>query len=474
MSANAPTRVRLAEAAVSERAAHLRMPFRFGVATLREARQAVLTVRIEAADGRSAHGIAAECLLPKWFDKNPELSNDDNVEQLRTSLAVALELYGALGADTPFGLSAAVYGAQQARCAALGLNPLVASYGPALVDRAILDALGRMLGLSFAAMIRGNLAGITVTSGLTPDLDGFDLPRFLAHLQPTDTIGVRHTVGLVDPLTAADPREGPPDGLPQTLEEVVKTYGCRYYKLKAGGDMAADLDRLTRIAGVLDATAGEYRATLDGNEQYSDVDGIVELWRRMAETPALARLCASILYIEQPISRTVALERQVGLLAAEKPVMIDESDATLDAFPRAISLGYNGVSSKTCKGFYKSILNAARIARRNAELGESRFFLSAEDLCTWAGISTQQDLALVALLGLTHVERNGHHYLDGMSFAPDAEQDAFVKAHPDLYARTPGKPARLLISGGMLAIGSLDCPGFAVGVPPAGIDQTKP
>ncbi|MFG1203461.1 mandelate racemase [Xanthobacter aminoxidans] len=466
MGANAAPRVRLAEANLRERAAKLRMPFRFGVATLREVRQAELTVRIEATDGRGAVGIAAECLLPKWFDKNPALSDDDNVEQLRMSLKVALDLYSGLPADTPFGLSAAVYREQQARCAALGLNSLVASYGPALVDRAILDATGRMLGMSFSQMIRGNVAGITVSFGLAEDLQGFDVAQFLGNLRPQDTIGVRHTVGMVDALTASDPLEGPADGLPQTLEDVVKTYGCRFYKLKAGGDIVADLDRLTRIAAVLDAGPADYRATLDGNEQYSDVEGIVELWRRMSETSALSRLCASTLYIEQPIRRAVALEREVGALAALKPVMIDESDATLDAFPQAISLGYNGVSSKTCKGFYKSILNAARIAKANAELGESRFFLSAEDLCTWAGISTQQDLALVSLLGLTHVERNGHHYLDGMSFAPEDEQAAFLAAHPDLYHQPSGRPVRLAITDGDVRLKSLECQGFALGVTP--------
>ncbi len=88
--------------------------------------------------------------------------------------------------------------------------------------------------------------------------------------------------------------------------------------------------------------------------------------------------------------------------------------------------------------------------------------MSAEDLTTQAGVSVQQDLALVSLLGLTHVERNGHHFIDGMSAAPGGEQDAFVRAHPDLYARVPGKPARLRIKDGELALGSLACPGFAV------------
>ena len=44
--------------------------------------------------------------------------------------------------------------------------------------------------------------------------------------------------------------------------------------------------------------------------------------------------------------------------------------------------------------------------------------MSAEDLTTQAGLSVQQDLALVNLLGITHVERNGHHYVNGMAALP--------------------------------------------------------
>jgi len=47
-----------------------------------------------------------------------------------------------------------------------------------------------------------------------------------------------------------------------------------------------------------------------------------------------------------------------------------------------------------------------------------------------------------------------------MAGLPDAEQSAFVAAHPDLYERSHGA-VRVRITGGKLAIGSLDCPGFA-------------
>jgi L-alanine-DL-glutamate epimerase-like enolase superfamily enzyme len=456
---------RVADIGFFERDVALRLPFRFGVVTLTRATQAFVRARITLPDGRDGWGAAAELLAPKWFDKDLALSDRDNEDQLRAALGTARALYLEDAAPrTAFGHFAAHYAAQIARCGARGLNPLVASYGPALIDRALLDALCRRLGVSIYDALGGNLAGLA-PAALAPDLAGFDIDRFLASRTPRAAIAARHTVGLVDPITAADQgaagRVG--DGLPETLEEVVACYGHRWFKLKVGGDIEQDIARLGAIAGVLDRLAAPYRASLDGNEQYDDADAVVALWRRMAATPALARLCGSIAFIEQPINRKTALARDIGALAALKPVIIDESDADLDAFPRALALGYDGVSSKSCKGLYKSLINAARCAQRN-ESG-ARCFMSGEDLTTQAGLAVQQDLALAGFLGLDHIERNGHHYVDGMAGLPAAEQAAFLAAHPDLYARSHGA-VRLRMADGMLAIGSLGCPGFASAAEP--------
>src|SRR5215471_2563815 len=465
------TKLRLEAVECFERDVRLRLPFRFGVITVTRATQAVIRATVVLEDGRTSRGVAAETLGAKWFDKRAAFSDAQNLDQLRQALNLAIELYRSRPWSTPFELYARTYKEQLARGGELGLLPLVAAYGPALIDRAILDALGRAEGLAFADMISLNVAGLAITE-LTPDLAGFDLSGFLAGLRARPAIAVRHTVGLLDPIVAADqkPGERVNDGLPETLEEVLAHYRTRYFKLKVGGDIAADLDRLARIAAVLDRTHGDYRTTLDGNEQYDDIEGIAELWRRICETPALSRLAAHTLWIEQPIARAWALAKPVAGLAQSKPLIIDESDGELSSFPAAQALGYSGVSSKICKGLYKSILNAARIAKLNAAVGgdefvrntcaRDKYFMSAEDLTTLAGVSVQQDLALVSLLGLGHVERNGHHFVDGMSFAPEREQANFVRAHPDLYERASGS-ARLRIEEGRLALGSLACPGFA-------------
>jgi hypothetical protein len=429
----AAPRFRVAAIELSERDVRLRMPFRFGVVTLTESPQAFARARIRLEDGREAEGAAAELLAPKWFDKDPALSNEDNFDQLRASLGRAREQYLAHEARTAWAHASPGKG-------------LVQNYGPALLDRALLDALCRALGLSFYRAVQANLVG-------AGSFEGMDLGAFFGTLKPRVAIAARHTVGLVDPITAADHKVRVGDGLPETLEEVVARYGHRYFKLKVGGDMRADVERLAAIASVLDRIEGAYHASLDGNEQYEDMQGVAALWAAMKAEPRLRRLVGAVLFIEQPVKRSRAFERKVE--GIDKPVIIDESDDSLDAFPRAKALGYRGVSSKTCKGLYKSLINRARCAA----WGDG-YFMSGEDLTIQAGLALQQDTALVSLLGLTHLERNGHHYVNGMAGLPQAEQDAFLAAHPDLYERSHGA-VRVRIADGMLSVGSLDCPGYA-------------
>ena len=233
----------------------LRMPFRFGVITVTQGRQAVLRLRIRDEAGREAWGVAAETLAAKWFDKDAALLDADNENQFRRSLELAGEAALAAGMNTGFGHFADGYAGHVAACGREALNPLVASYGRALVDRAALDALLKLHGVSFFAGARKNIGGMA-PHAVAPDLAGFDFPPMLAAQVPARRIHARHTVGLVDPITAADQAERVGDGLPETLEEVARVYGHRYWKLKVAGDVAADIDRLCRIAAVLGPAAG--------------------------------------------------------------------------------------------------------------------------------------------------------------------------------------------------------------------------
>ncbi len=452
-----------------ERRVDLRLPFRFGAATVHTAAQAFVRARIVTSAGHVAEGWAAELMIPKWFDKNPARTNDENLDDLRASVRAACELYAASRIpDTAFGHAVRHYLPLIEAGAAAAGNALTACYGSALVDRALLDAACRAQQLPFAAAVQNNLPGLDAR--LTPDLAGFDLDAFLGSLVPQASIAARHTVGLADALDADDaPADTTaPDALPVRLDGVIARYGHRHFKLKLTGDVAADLARLGRIARVLDQSPLPYVATLDGNEQFDSPAAVGDMCHQLARAPALRRLAGAVAFVEQPLARGVTFSASVADVARGMPLLIDEADATLDAFPRARAFGYGGVSSKSCKGAYKSLLNAARVARWNAGASPGpTAFLSAEDLTSQAGLAVQQDLALVGLLGLAHVERNGHHYVDGFAgqHASLREARAFLAAHPDLYGEA-GTHVRLRIEAGRIDLRSLAVTGYGAAVWP--------
>ena len=444
-----------------ERDVRLRLPFRFGAATLRHAPQAFVRATIRDAAGRESAGWTAEMMIPKWFDKRPDRTHEQNIDDLRAALDLARDAYTSeRTARTAFGHASYHYESLRAAGAGRDLNALVMSYGAALADRAILDALCRFCGTSFRAALRSNL--FALDASLAPDLEDVDLGPFLASRTSPSSIAARHTVGLADPLDGGGVVDPPDDALPVSLDQVIARYGHRHFKIKLSGVVDEDLDRLTRIAATLGELHG-YAVTLDGNEQFADVESVRALWRSMRGRRALARLVASVLYFEQPLPRQATLTTDVHSLAHDVRLLIDEADDSYDAFLDAQRRGYNGVSSKNCKGLYKSLVNAVRCAGAPTR----RLFVSGEDLTAQCGLAVQQDLALAGALGISHVERNGHHYVAGFAGqgAGAHEQAAFAAAHPGLYADGPGG-TRLVIRGGRIALDSLDVPGFASAVLP--------
>ena len=426
-------------------------PFRFGAVVINAAAQAFVRVEIEIEGKSTSVGASAELMAPKWFDKRSQLTPEQTVEELRRSLGIARDLYLAgAGFDTAFGLHASRMSAQVEACAKCDIPPLAAVYGPAQIDKAILDALLRGLGVNFFDGMAANIAGIDAR--LSPDLSDDDLAQFLARCRRLPRVAIRHTVGLDDQV------EGGKGG----VADIKENSGARYFKLKLNGNPDADTARLIRIGKELATLSYDYGVTLDANEQYADLTALGALVDRLGADSALRPIAAKLLYIEQPMPRDIFRQSPLGTLAAVD-FIIDEADDCYDAFPVARALGYRGISSKSCKGIYKSVVNATRAAKWSA--GGEKFFVTGEDLTCQAGLAVQQDLALGALIGVTHAERNGHHYVNGFGDAPAAEAQAFLAAHPDLYV-SDGNNIRLSIHDGDLVTGSLATPGFATSVHP--------
>jgi hypothetical protein len=445
-----PHRLTVRDIGFFERPVSFVRPFRFGAVTVNAAPQAFVRAEIEVEGKGVFVGGSAEMLVPKWFDKRGHLTPEQTVGELRRSLLIARELYLARpGFQTAFDLHADGIRAQLEACGKEDIPPLAAGYGPAEIDKAILDALLRAAGASFFDGMTGNIAGIDAR--LSPDLNGGDIAKFLSGRKPLERVAIRHTVGLDDIIEG----EG-------GVADASENSGARYFKLKLNGDPEADAARLIRIGQALMTLGYDYRVSLDANEQYADLASLGALIDRLERDGALQPIATRLLYIEQPMPRDITRASPLGKLAG-RDFIIDEADDSWDAFPAARALGYRGISSKSCKGIYKSIVNATRAAKWST--GGERFFITGEDLTCQAGMCVQQDLALGALIGVTHAERNGHHYVDGFGDTPASEAQAFLSAHPDLYTKG-GRNIHLAIHDGDLLTGSLRAPGFATSVHP--------
>jgi len=459
-----PSRLRLVDATLHRTGTKTRMPFRFGIAVMTEAPHLFLHGSFEIG-GKVVTGIAAEGLLPKWFDKSPDKSAQQELDELLLVIRQAVTFARAIPATSAFDFWQQLYAAQMPWAAEHGLPPLLAHFGVSMVERTMLDALARAHGVNFSTLLRENLPGIDL-GVIHPELAG-RMPREFLPEQPLAKVTARHTVGLSDPLTAADVPAGEAlnDGLPQTLEDCVSFYGLHHFKLKVRGDVDADLERMRQIASVVTKQCGRHYAfTLDGNEQYKEFPKFVDLWERIQGDDALRAFFEGLIFIEQPLYRSVALDPKIAKIKEWQdgpPMIIDESDAEIGDLERALELGYAGTSHKNCKGVMKGAIHRCLINHRNTVSGTQRHQMSGEDLVNIGPVALLQDLAAHAAMGNATVERNGHHYFRGLAVFPLSISEAMLAKHGDLYTRLDGF-ARLDVRGGELNLASVNAAPFGV------------
>lgn len=443
-----------------------RFPFRYGIASMTDVPHVFVRTRV-ASGGRDADGCTAEGLPPKWFTKDPATTFEEDLPELLDSISHAIEIAESAGLEPTsfFALWRTLDRRQREWAVGRGMPPLVAGLGVAIVERAVLDGLCRLVAEPIHRMIASGRLGLRL--GEVYAEIGDSNPVDFLPARPVETCFVRHTIGLGDALSAGEitPAARVDDGLPQDLQASIRAYGLRYFKVKLSGASDRDLARLADLARLLQReTRGEFFVTVDGNESFADVGAFRTFWERVAADPVLDGIRQRTLVVEQPVHRDRALADSVRdelrAWVDRPPLIIDESDGAIGDVPRALDLGYAGASFKNCKGIVKGLANACVLAarRRRREPG----ILTGEDLCNLGPIALQQDLSMMALLGIDHVERNGHHYYRGLSMLPRDWQDGVLQAHEDLYAPHPAGFARVRIAGGRLSLDSVNRAPFGV------------
>ena len=418
-------------------------------------------------DGAPSLGLTSEGLPPKWFTKNPATTFEQDLPEMLEVIGHAARLAEEI-AQTPvtfFDFWRELDQQQSDWAQTRSLAPLLANLGVSLVERAVLDGLCRRAGQPLHRLVAENRLGLRLGE-IHPEL-GVGQPRDWLPAVPLASCFARHTVGLGDALSPEDipTNDRVDDGLPQDLESCIRTYGLRYFKVKLSADAARDRPRLRALARLLGrATDGDFFITLDGNENFRDFLHFREFWDQSAAEADLDELWQRIIVVEQPVHRDRALEEDAGAALgawpARPPLIIDESDGAPGDLPRALALGYAGTSHKNCKGIVKGLAHACLLEKRRRE-GED-VVLTGEDLCNLGPVALLQDLALMALLGIAHVERNGHHYHRGLSAWPATWQSAVLREHGDLYEWHRAGFASLSICQGQIQLGSVNAAPFGV------------
>ena len=439
-----------------------RMPFRYGIATMTRVPHAFLEVEIEGKAGR-ARGLSADHLPPKWFTKDPTAAISDEIATMRAVIVHAATLVQGVRFPHVFALWRDLYAAQDRWAVTQGHPPLLAHFGTSMVERAVIDAVCRLEGMTFAGAVHTSRLGIALHE-IDPALPA-DWVRLLP-ARPLAEVVARHTVGLADEILESDLAEAGTainDGLPQSLEATIRAYGLLEYKIKFGGQWEQDSARLARVFACLAENAqGDWRFSLDGNESFPDAESFRAYWARLSEMPWLRPHLGRLLFVEQPVNRMAALTAGADWRSwtDAPPITIDESDGSLNDVPKSLALGYAGSTHKNCKGVIKGLLNRCRITM--AASAGRKMLMSGEDLSNIGPVALLQDLAVQAVLGNRSVERNGHHYFRGLTMWPETLQGAMRQSHPDLYDEERGVCA-LRIKGGLLQLGSVNAAPFGYG-----------
>ena len=272
--------IRLVAIQTYEMPMRTRMPFRYGIATLTALPHVVVRARVWV-DGVEFEGMAADGLAPKWFTKNPETTTEHDIAELWQVIDAAVSNAAQLGdAESAFAWWQQLYAVQRDWAANRfpSLPPLLWGFGVSLVERAVIDAVCRARCVPFHRALAEDALGIQL-GAIHPSLRDIAVKDALP--RPQRRIIARHTVGLGDPLTdaAISAAERVDDGLPQSLEACIRAYGLTHFKIKLCGQAEQDRARLMEIAALLEGKGGDYAFTLDGNEQFREVEAFIDLWR---------------------------------------------------------------------------------------------------------------------------------------------------------------------------------------------------
>ena len=182
---------------------HTRFPFKYGIASMNALPHLFVTANL-VVDGKAVSGLASEGLPPKWFTKNPDTPFELDLAEMIAVIQNASRI-ARLAAEKPTGFFTwwqNLYAEQSNWAKVKEVPSLLANLGVSLIERSVLDGLCKALGQPLHSVLRSDVLGIDL-GAVREELRGMRVADVIAPA-PLTHVNARHTVGLGDPLSAAD------------------------------------------------------------------------------------------------------------------------------------------------------------------------------------------------------------------------------------------------------------------------------
>ncbi len=298
------------------------------------------TCQVTITDGKSvAQGYGTVLLSHVWCWPETELGDKDLLLRQATS-TIANAVSDVETANTVLGHGFDVMALADQVLS--HLPPLARRVCSSPVDNAIHDAAGYLNQTSsfelfsnhgpspFDAYFPGFGAALAIESMLRP---------------PVSKIEAQMVVGL---------RTTPTD-----VNGYCRKYTIRRLKVKIGsGDIQKDVDHVVSVGRAIPQDGRLPDITIDANGCYSTPELFENFLALLREqSPDIA---VSLSAVEQPsMSPQVEDRRRWSAIAADMPILADESFTNLDDLKHANSCGWNGLAVKSCRGQTLSLLGAA-------------------------------------------------------------------------------------------------------------------
>ena len=424
-----------------------RVPLKFGAVVMDRVTYCQVRATVENRRGERAIGFGAIFLADFWgFPSKvvPHPERDRAMREVVRRFAKVVEGYEGYAHPIDIFLETEeeLRRVNAHACAELGLAEEMPFLGALVcaspVDAALHDAFGNVNSICTYDGYGRDFMAQDLGYHLGSEFDG-KYPADYLRSAYIPQLPVFHLVGGLDKLRVPELDDSDPqDGLPVSLDQWVEREGLICLKVKLrGNDLDWDVDRMlevSRVAHQVQDGRGVERMyfSADTNEQCEGPEYLIEMLHRIEE--ADQRTFEELLYIEQPTERDLNAHRfDMHELSEIKPVVVDESLATIEDLELAMELGWSGIALKTCKCQSGDLIFIAKAA-------EAGIPYTVQDL-TNPGIALIQSVGLAARsYPLMGVEANSRQF-----FPATSEPER--KVHPGLFNVVEGRVSTASIRG---------------------------